>query len=174
MLLDLTRYRQPVTHLDLTFAAADVQQEGDSYTIAVPVELTLDVHKDKDVFRLAGRVRTTLELSCSRCLEPFRMPVDSTFDLRYLPASAMSGEDERQVADEDLETSVYRDDQIDLNEMLREQFYLALPMKPLCLETCRGLCARCGANLNEGACACSTEWADPRLEPLRALRDPDA
>jgi uncharacterized protein len=171
MLLDLTRYRQPLTRLDVTFQPAEVAQDGDSYQIATPVELGLDVHKDKDVFRLGGRVQTTLELSCSRCLEAFVLPVESSFDLRYLPASALSDEDEREIADEDLETSYYRDDRIDLNELLREQFYLALPMKPLCREDCRGLCPVCGVNWNVSACDCSTEWSDPRLDALRALKD---
>ena len=76
--------------------------------------------------------------------------MDAPFDLRYLPASEMSTEAEREVEDDDLETSYYRDDQIDLNELLREQFYLALPMKPLCREDCKGLCPQCGTNLNTG------------------------
>jgi uncharacterized protein len=171
MLLDLTRYRQPLTRLDRTFGPAEVAQDGDSYQIAAPVEVGLDVHKDKDAFRLVGHVRTTLELPCSRCLEPFALPVDSAFVLRYLPASAMSDEDEREIADDDLETSYYRDDQIDLNELLREQFYLALPMKPLCREECRGLCPVCGVNRNVTDCDCSPEWSDPRLDALRALKD---
>ena len=61
--------------------------------------------------------------------------MDAPFDLRYLPASEPSTEAEREVEEDDLETSYYRDDQIDLNELLREQFYLALPMKPLCRRT---------------------------------------
>ena len=73
----------------------------------------------------------------------------------------MSAEDEREVEDEDLETSYYRDDQIDLNELLREQFYLALPMKPLCREDCTGLCPQCGTNLNTGRVHCAPEWEDP-------------
>ena len=54
---------------------------------------------------------------------------------------------------------------------MREQFYLALPMKPLCRESCRGLCPECGTNLNTGTCSCVREWTDPRLDGLRALRD---
>jgi uncharacterized protein len=141
--------------------------------IVEPVELEFDLHKDKEAFRLEGGARTELELACSRCLEPFRMPVDTRFDLRYLPASAMSTEDERAIEEDDLETSYYRDDQIDLNELLREQFYLALPMKPLCQDTCRGLCPQCGTNRNTGTCGCDVEWHDPRLAALAELRRND-
>jgi uncharacterized protein len=53
---------------------------------------------------------------------------------------------------------------------MREQFYLALPMKPLCSEACHGLCPVCGTNLNRGTCDCKRDWDDPRLAPLRELR----
>ena len=172
MQLDLTRYRQPLNHFSRIFQPDDVGQEGDAYRIVAPVHLDFDLHKDKDRFRLVGTARTELELPCSRCLDPFRMPVDASFDLRYLPATEMTADEEREVQDEDLETSYYRDDQIDLNELLREQFYLALPMKPLCREDCKGLCAQCGTNLNTGTCACAARWEDPRLAPLKGLIKP--
>ena len=170
MQLELTRYRQPLGHFSRVFQPQEVEQEGDSYRIVQPVALDFDIHKDKDRFRLAGTVRTELELPCSRCLEPFRLPIDTAFDLRYLPASAMATEEERGIEEEDLETSYYRDEQIDLNELMREQFYLALPMKPLCRDECRGLCPHCGTNLNHGDCDCTAEWKDPRLAPLDALK----
>jgi uncharacterized protein len=170
MQLDLTRYRQPLGHFARTFRPDEVAQEGDAYRIVAPVQLDFDIHKDKTHFRLEGTAKTELELPCSRCLEPFRMPVDESFDLRYLPASDMSKDDEREVQDADLETSYYRDDQIDLNELLREQFYLALPMKPLCREDCQGLCPQCGTNLNAGTCDCASEWIDPRLAALKNIK----
>jgi len=79
------------------------------------------------------------------------------------------GDGEGEVTEDDLDTSVYRDDQIDVNEVLREQFYLVLPMKPLCREDCAGLCPQCGTNLNGGACGCEPPVEDPRLAPLRKL-----
>ena len=172
MQLDLTRYRRPLDHFSRTFQPEDVAQAGDAYRIVGPVHLDFDIHKDHERFRLEGTVRAELELPCSRCLEPFRMPVDATFSLRYLPASAMTNanDQEREVEAEDLETSYYHDDQIDLNELLREQFYLALPMKPLCREDCKGLCPQCGTNLNTGSCDCAAAWEDPRLAPLKQLK----
>lgn len=169
MKLELTRYRQPQSSFARTFQPGDVAGEGDAYRIVAPVDLAFEIHKDKDKFRLVGTVVTELELSCSRCLEPFRLPVAAPFDLRFLPASEVATDVERQVEDEDLETSYYRNDEIDLNELLREQFYLALPMKPLCREECRGLCAQCGTNLNTGTCDCSPVWEDPRLAALKGL-----
>ena len=170
MQLDLTRYRQPVSHFERTFDPTDVAEPGDAYRIVAPVHVAFDIHKDKDKFRLVGKTTTELELGCSRCLEPFRMPVNADFDLRFYPASAMSAEAEREVDDEDLETSYYHDEKIDLNQVLREQFYLALPMKPLCGDDCKGLCPQCGTNLNTGTCDCTPQWEDPRLAVLKQLK----
>lgn len=174
MLLDLTRYRRPVELFSQTFAPGEVSTGDEAYTIVAPVVLDVVIHKDGalkvgDRFRIVGTVEAALELSCSRCLEPYRLPVASRIDLRLHPASALSTESEQEVEEDDLGVSYYHDDQVDVNEMLREQFYLALPMKPLCRETCQGLCAECGANNNVTACGCVPHWEDPRLAPLKAL-----
>ena len=169
MQLNLTRYRQPLTHVSKTFQPAEAGNEGEAYRVVQPVVLDFDLHKDKDRFRIKGTVRTELELPCSRCLEPYHLPVDAALDVRYLPASELSSDDEREVAEEDVDISYYTDDQIDLIELLREQFYLALPMKPLCREDCRGLCPQCGVNRNTGTCECEPGWEDPRLAPLKGL-----
>ena len=174
MKLDLTRYRQPVSHFARTFGPGEVASDADAYQIVAPVELEFDIHKDKDKFRLEGHLRTELELPCSRCLEPYQFAVDADFDQRYLPASAASTDPDREVQEDDLETSYYSDDQIDLAELMREQFYLALPMKPLCRDDCRGLCPQCGTNLNAGTCDCSPVWEDPRLAALKAIKGKNA
>jgi len=169
MRLDLTRYRHALDHVSKTFDAGEVDRPDEAYRVVASVELEFDIHKDKARFRLVGRTATVLELPCSRCVEPFRMPVAAGFDLRYVPVEEMTTEDDREVRDDDLETSYYRDDEIDLAELMREQFYLALPMKPLCGDGCKGLCGQCGTNLNVETCACAPAWEDPRLAPLKTL-----
>jgi uncharacterized protein len=174
MQLDLTRFRQPAGHFARTFQPHEMGGDVDAYQIVEPVELAFEIHKDKDKFRLVGRVRTELELSCSRCLDAYRLPIDAAFDHRYLPSSAATATAaEREIEENDLETSYYTEDQIDLDELMREQFYLALPMKPLCQDDCKGLCPQCGMNRNSGACDCSAVWEDPRLAALRALKRGD-
>jgi uncharacterized protein len=102
------------------------------------------------------------------------LAVDSSFDLRYLPRSHNVGEGEREVDEDDLSTSFYEDETIDLGQLMSEQFYLSLPMKPLCRESCSGLCPQCGTNLNRATCDCRRDWEDPRLAALKALKHPDA
>jgi len=144
------------------------------YRLVGSVTLALDIYKKNREFRLAGRLQATLELSCGRCLEPFTIAVDEPFDVMYLPHTENAGEGEVEIEEDDLETAFYHDEVIDLGQMMQEQLYLAIPMKPLCSDGCRGLCPDCGTNLNQGTCHCVRRWVDPRLEGLRALaRDPE-
>jgi len=168
MLLDVDAIRAAHKRIDRTEPPSGFEAE-DGFRIAAPVELGFDLYKDHAKVRLAGTLRTTIELDCSRCLEGFTVPVDAAFDGQYQPSSEIPAETEREVGEEDLDTAFYRDGVIDLRELVREQLYLQLPMKPLCRESCGGLCPVCGTNLNTGSCECSHEWEDPRLAPLKAL-----
>jgi uncharacterized protein len=98
------------------------------------------------------------------------VPVDAAFDLRYQPHAENKGEGEREIEEDDLTTAFYQNDEIDLEQLMREQFYLALPMKPLCSDDCKGLCSMCGTNLNRGTCECKREFEDPRFAALKELR----
>jgi uncharacterized protein len=102
------------------------------------------------------------------------MPVDAPFDLRYRPRSQNTGEGEREVEADDMTTAFYENETIDLGQLMHEQFYLVLPMKPLCAADCRGLCAQCGTNLNRGTCDCSRDWEDPRLAALKSWKNKES
>jgi len=160
-------------HLDRTFQPAqfDGPNAVEDYAIVAPVHLVMDVHKDRDAYRVTGRVQTRLRLECGRCLDPFDAPVDAVFELRYVPAAANAADAEREVAEDDLTTAFYKDETLDLGELMHEQFVLAMPMKPLCSEACKGLCPACGANLNKSTCDCQLTWKDPRLAALQGLLD---
>jgi uncharacterized protein len=95
--------------------------------------------------------------------------VEAAFELRYIPHTENIGEGEREIEEDDLTTAYYREGLVDVVDLLREQFQLSLPMKPLCADGCRGLCPQCGINLNRGTCSCETAWEDPRLAPLKGL-----
>jgi uncharacterized protein len=172
MRLELSHIRQDETEFSRVFGPSEAGGAGEDYRVKAPVALTMVIHKDHDRFRLIGTVKTELELECSRCLEPFTLPVDREFDLRYLPSTAgepADEDEEAEVEDDDVAMTFYRDEQIDLLELLREQFYLALPMKPLCGPACRGICPQCGSNRNLTDCNCNPQWVDPRLAGLKTL-----
>jgi uncharacterized protein len=171
MLLDLSKLHGQREHFERTFQPSLFDPQDEDYRVAAPVEISMDVEKSgADTFRVLGRAVTRLEMPCSRCVEPFEFPVDARFELRYVPQTQAVEEDaEREIREDDLTTSYYREGTLDVIEMLREQFQLALPMKPLCADACRGLCPECGTNWNRGECSCTPVWEDPRLAPLKQL-----
>jgi len=169
MTLDLTTVRTPETPLDREFGPEAFAAE-DGFRLIAPARLTAVLHKDDDRYRLVGRLATRMELRCSRCLEPFAVPVDAPLELRYLPQALAGSKDDDP--DDDPTTTFYSDDQIDLDQIVREQCYLAIPMKPLCRADCQGLCAMCGTNLNLERCSCEPRWVDPRLAVLQTLVSP--
>jgi uncharacterized protein len=170
MLLDLNKIQGPRDHFEKVYPAEAFPPDGETFRVVAPVSLAFDIIKDKQHFRLIGTVHTVLELACSRCLEPFALPVEGEFDLRYQPHVADAGEGEREIEEDDLSTAFYDNDEIDLRQLMREQFYLMLPMKPLCQDDCKGLCPVCGTNLNRAACDCKRTWDDPRLAVLKTLK----
>ena len=170
MLLDLSKLHGQREHFERTFQPSVFEPQDEDYRVAMPVELSMEIERaGSGVFRVTGRAVTRVALECGRCLDEFEVPVDARFELRYVPQAEAVGDEEHEIAEDDLTTSFYREGRLDVIEMLREQFQLALPMKPLCAESCRGLCPECGANLNRAACECKPKWVDPRLEPLKEL-----
>ena len=174
MLLDLNRLHGRRERVERRFEPSDFDPQDEDYRVARPVDLSMDVEKaGGDAFRVTGRATTGLELECSRCVEPFEVEVDDTFELRYVPAVENAGDGEREVAEDDLTTAFYREGSLDVIDMLREQFQLALPMKPLCAEACKGLCPVCGTNLNRTDCGHTPKWEDPRMAALKGLLSHD-
>ena len=136
MLLDLNKIRTPRERYEKVYPPEAFPAEGEAFRVVTPVSLAFDILKDKEQFQLLGTVTTTLELPCSRCLEPFTSPVRAEFNLRYQPHTTNAGEGERAIEEDDLSTAFYENEQIDLGQLMREQFYLSLPMKPLCRADC--------------------------------------
>src|SRR5438874_1687756 len=123
MLLDLGRFRAGDEHLDRRIDPVVLTRDDDDFRIVGPVRLLADVHKDSQKVRLTGRVTATIALECSRCVEPFTIPVDVGFDMLFLPLSENTGDEEREVKEDDLGVSYYQNDVIDLGEVAREQLY---------------------------------------------------
>lgn len=169
--LNLAKIRTAHERFDRTYQSDVFAEDRETFTVIEPVQLGFDLHKDHDLFHLIGQVRTAVALACSRCLETFRIPLDSEFDLRYQPRRAAADGAEREVQEDDFSAAFYDDEAIDLGQLIRERLYLAVPMKPLCADACRGLCPQCGTNWNKAACGCAQGWEDPRFAALRTLRD---
>ena len=119
--------------------------------------------------RLRGDLKTVVEVPCARCLERTRLPVAMDFDLFYRSVQAIAREEEIEIKGDDLDIGFFHGDGLMLEDVLREQILLALPMKSICRPDCAGLCLQCGKNLNLGNCGCARAPSDPRWTPLAGL-----
>jgi len=112
---------------------------------------------------LQGTVASQLTLECVRCLTPFSFPLTLGLEETF----RLSGHKPHP----DMPYAVSENGWLDLAPLLREEIWVALPMKPLCRSDCRGLCPHCGTNLNLGTCQCVDEQIDPRLALLKTLME---
>ncbi|MCC6419815.1 MAG: DUF177 domain-containing protein [Gemmataceae bacterium] len=120
--------------------------------------------------RIVGRYSVEMESECDRCLGRARFPLDAPFDLFYRPASVIARDEEVAIDEGEAEIGFYEGGGIELEDILREQVLLALPMQRVCGEACRGICPVCGGDRNETECDCRPAGADDRWGALRGLQ----
>ena len=130
---------------------------------AVGVDLTVSAAPSGEVLA-HGSIRARLHKECRRCLDPIDYRMDRDVTLVYAPVDALSDNEDPEIRP--LEP-VGND--LDLSAAVREETILAAPLFLECREDCKGLCSRCGANLNETECNCVLEEPDPRWDALRSL-----
>ena len=124
-----------------------------------------------DITNTAGYMRMSLEMSvdyvaeCARCLSPVNGKFSLSLEKTVAPRSLLLGLDEDKLDD----YAIIEDGFLDMDEQLRTQLEMEFPLRFLCREDCKGLCQRCGKNLNDGSCDCSDKEIDPRLAPLQKI-----
>ena len=123
-------------------------------------------------FSLVGDVAGNIRLRCARCLKEFVAVLAEPLSVRLVPAGNAPQSEEMQLSRDELDVRYYAEPVVDLAELATEQVQLATPLKPLCRESCQGLCSRCGADLNQGLCACP-KATDSRWTPLLEWRKRD-
>jgi uncharacterized protein len=135
----------------------------------IKADLDCLITKSGDTIYIRGELAAQISQECGRCLELATIPIGGEFVYTLVPAKAEVEEDLELTAQE-LETSYYRGDFIDLAPLICEQIVLQAPMKILCADDCKGLCPRCGVNLNNGSCNCRSDVVDDRLAVLKKFR----
>lgn len=119
--------------------------------------------------RVRGRLLVRMEGVCRRCLDPVVRKLEDGFELYYYPMSTIAVREEVPINSDDVDIGFYEAPGIELADVLKEQILLWLPMSALCQPDCKGLCPKCGANLNHRHCGCRDEFLDPRWEALKKL-----
>jgi len=149
----------------------ELEETIESDAFISPVNAWLKIQKIGDEVVVRGNLRTDVKLQCSRCLKGFRSVLSAPVDVVYHPVEELRGEDKHELKTEELDMGFYSEEELDLLDLLREQIILNLPMKSLCTDMCKGICLKCGTDLNAEGCSCIENEIDPRFEALKKLLD---
>ena len=146
------------------------------YSFKEPIEVKVEAYRTEGRILTEIYIKSAANVPCSRCLEPAGVAIEG--ELRYL-FSLDKEEDKRAEpdfeADGDEEVMILDswEDEIDLGPLIWEVLITLLPSAPVCSQECRGLCPKCGADLNKSSCSCTDDEGDPRFEVLRSLVQKD-
>jgi uncharacterized protein len=164
---------------ETTLSGADLG--GDPLISVSPVRMSGTITPIDQEYLLDGELSWSGELACSRCVSPYAFSEAIPLHLRLRKRPAAPGKPEKiraaEAEDQEIEVDPGEVDVVSFDEpvlpfgeIAREQVLMALPMKPLCREDCRGLCPECGRDRNVSECSCETRPVDPRLEVLKSLK----
>ncbi len=160
---------------DVSFPPGEIEYLEPSLSQASPLlaegsaELLLNTLGE---IRVQGKLKVTMEGTCDRCLEVARLPIESKFDLFYRPATHIAkqhGGEEVKIDEGEAEIAFYDNGGLELEDILREQVLLSMPMQRICSELCKGICLVCGENRNVTNCTCEAKPADDRWAALKNL-----
>ena len=168
MKVDFRQIEPEGSELSFSESAEDLDLTAEGIEFPEPIEVDVTVNQTGDEIIVQGLLSTMAGMDCSRCLERFEMPVSSKlqFVIQLLEINAPQDSD-----DEDFVILPKTTQEYNLSGRVREAIMLELPLKPLCKESCIGLCPMCGTNLNESKCECTPDKTDERWESLRQLFD---
>ncbi len=164
LIIDLRRLNEAPVEVEGAIAEDDPLWQGTDLELVSPLtaRAMADGSPRQGVW-VRGSMSTRIRTMCRRCLEPFELDVSDEFAVLFDPRTA---EVEGDLTLYGLDAGA---EELDLRGPLKERLVLAVPSFPLCEEACRGLCARCGAKLNEEDCGCGPGDNDPRWGPLQEL-----
>ncbi len=134
-----------------------------------PLHAVLNIRTIGSEVLVNGMMEGEIELLCSRCLNAYTMKCKQQINVVYEPSEVLNKEEHHKLKSDELDMGFYKNDTLDTDEVLVEQLLLNLPMKPLCSPECKGICPKCGADLNVSGCNCSTSEIDSRLKVLEQL-----
>jgi len=159
------RFDETLQPGQIEFASENLEQVSPLHAVGSAEMLK----KSGGELRIQGRYTVELKAPCDRCLVDARFPLDAGFDLFYQPASVIARDEEIEIDEGEAEIGFYENGGLELEDVLREQVLLALPMQRVCRGDCKGICPVCGKNRNRSACDCRAGSADDRWGALRKL-----
>jgi len=159
------------------FAMLDDLVRKEEIRFIRPIQVGLQASFAGESVRIDGRIGSAVRFACSRCLALFNMEITADFSATAVPELPAQASDETreeiELAAHEIEVMVYSGNSIDLRDEIAQQLIMSLPFNPQCSKSCRGLCSRCGANLNTSPCQCTREDEGNPFAVLKNLALPD-
>jgi len=160
----------PPEGLDVSFEDRHGDLVRDCFPVRKPIRAKVHLARWGTSVKVTGRVETELSLPCDRCLEEFPFPVEEEINVLLEPVASVSRlKEEVCLSRDDLDVIFFDGETVEVDEVVREQILLAVPMRQLCKEDCKGLCPQCGENLNLKTCDCKREVKDSPFAILKKL-----
>lgn len=170
MKIDVTKIKKVLGQkfpIEFQQTMESVEINGEHIAFVTPVRVFGMITNTGAGLKVEAKIETTLKRACGRCLEEYSQPIEFPFELVYKSTHETAEVEENASEEEDF--LFYEGNTIDLTDAVRESLLMAVPMKALCREDCRGFCAQCGSNLNQKECDCTSVQVDPRLQVLEKL-----
>jgi uncharacterized protein len=158
----------PAEGLELAFTveAADLELTLEGARFVHPISAELLLLCAGSAVRVTGRLALAVMFGCVRCLREFLATYEVPVNAQYLPGPPSAAAGEHVMPVNEAENYYYRDKELVLDDLVRQEVLLAMPYSPQCGPNCQGLCVQCGQDLNTGKCDCAPP-PDPRLAALR-------
>jgi len=169
MIIDLRQFEDFPAHAVIEASEGEIQPFDELVTQVGKTTLTLSLQKAEAEYFCQGMVTADIRVQCSRCAREVDLELEGVTDFIIRTQSVEDGERNGASDDEDYVYAQGKGDTADVTDLVRQALTLALPMKPLCSEDCKGLCPVCRVNLNERTCSCARKQPDPRWDGLRNL-----
>ena len=170
MRIELDKLEEQGGKFAQVYEANELPLEDPEVRLVEPAEVRGRIRRAGKEVELQGKLHTKLETVCGRCLQPVELPITTEFNERFVRAVSWAAEEQHELQAEDLNLAVFDGEAIELDDLVREELLLALPVTVLCREDCKGLCPVCGLDRNLSNCQCEIDEVDSRWQKLKELQ----
>ncbi len=170
MIIDLGNLGKTAKRVDLTFDPVEIDLESETVKLTGKTDFSGEIERVGAKSHLSGVIKTNASLDCTRCLDPIKKHFEFSFRAIFSDPNDTDTSVEVEVRGDELDESPLGGGKVDAAEIVREQILLELPEQIFCAKDCKGLCPKCGENLNLIDCKCADEDVDPRWAALKNVK----
>jgi len=170
MRIELDKLEEHGGRFERLYDTNELPLDDPEVRLVEPAEVSGRVRREGTEVALSGQLQAKLEVVCGRCLQPVELPISADFSERFVRDVSWAAEEQHELQPEDLNVSVFDGEGLELDDLVREELLLAVPVNVLCREDCKGLCPSCGIDRNLSKCQCEAEEVDSRWQKLKELQ----